>query len=515
MPTYRKPAEAIVVSIPAPVGGWNARDGIANMDPADAVLMENWFPGTTSVQMRWGYTSYSSSISGQVESLMIWNGPSSSKMFSASASGNIYDSSSTGAVGAASVTSLSNGRFQYINVATTAGSYLIGVNGADKAVIYDGSWHRDGDGAPYDVSGVNTANCINVNLHKNRIWYIQKNTLDAWYMPVSAIGGTATKFSLAGVAMVGGYLVAMATWTMDAGYGMDDMAAFITSEGEVIVYSGTDPASASTWQLVGVYRIGSPIGYRCWLKYAGDLLLITQDGVQPMSGAMQSSRTNPRVSLSDKIQRAVSDAVTIYGGNFGWELCYFAQNNQLYLNVPIQSYFNQQQYVMNTITRNWCNFTGWQFNTFAIFNDELYAGGNGFVAKAWDSQQDNGTDINGTCLQAFNYFGSRGQQKEFTAIRPTFQTNGSPDIFGNINVNYDVSDASASLQSISPPGGAFWDTAIWDTDLWNPALTATYAWQGANGVGYCGAPRIKATVSAGEFLSWASTDVVFRKGAIL
>ena len=508
-----KPHESIVASIPAPTGGWNARDSIADMPPTDAVQMDNWFPGTTSVSMRFGYESYATGLGAQVESLLVWNGPSSSKMFGA-ASQNIYDISVTVAVGAADLNGLSNARWQYINVSTTAGNYLIGVNGSDKAIIYNGTWHRDGDGAPYDVTGVDTADCIQINLHKNRIWFVEEGTLTGWYMPTSAIGGAATAFRLNGVAQFGGYLVAMATWTIDAGYGVDDMAVFITSQGEVIVYAGTDPASAATWQLVGVWHIGDPIGRRCFMKYAGDLLIITQDGVQPMSGALQSSRLNPKVSLTDKIQNAVSDAVAVVGSQFGWELCHLPEFNQLYLNVPI-SLGAQQQYVMNTITKQWCNFTGWLANCFAILNDELYFGGAGLVAKAWETSQDNGTDVTGTTLQAFNYFRNRSQQKQFTMIRPTFQTNASPMVFGGVNVDYDTADNSASLQAISPGGAAVWDTAVWDAAFWAPDVSPALAWQGAQGIGYCGAPRIKATVSAGQRLQWASTDVVFRKGGIL
>ena len=337
MVAKRKPAESVVMSLPAPVGGWNARDSLANMDPSDAVQLENWFPGTSNVNMRYGYTNHTTGITGQqVESLMVWNGPTSSAMIAATNGGKMYTVTAPGAVGAAALTGLTNGRWQYENMSTTGGSYLVAVNGSDKAVIYNGTYHRDGDGAPYDVTGVNTANCINVNLHKNRLWFVQKDTLDAWYMPTSAIGGAATKFSLNAIAQKGGSLIAMYTWTIDAGYGVDDNAVFVTSEGEVIVYAGTDPASAATWALIGVWQIGTPVGYRPGMKYAGDLLLITQDGVVPMSGALQSSRLNPRVSLTDKIQWAMSMAVDAYGGNFGWELIYFAQQNQLYLNVPVQ-----------------------------------------------------------------------------------------------------------------------------------------------------------------------------------
>ena len=501
-------------SLPAPLGGWNARDSLANMAAEDAVMLDNWFPATTSLNVRYGYSNHVTGITGQqVESLMVWNGPSSSAMIAATNAGNMYMATSAGAVGAVQVSGLTNGRWQYVNVATTTSAYLIAVNGADKAVIYNGTFHRDGDGAPYDITGVDSATCININLHKNRVWLIEESSLNAWYLPTSAIGGAATAFRLNGIAQLGGSLVAMYTWTIDAGYGVDDMAVFITTEGEVIVYAGTDPASAATWQLVGVWHLGTPIGVRCGLKYAGDLLIITQDGVQPLSAALQSSRLNPKVSLTDKIQYAMSQAVTLYGANFGWELVYFAQQNQLYLNVPVLASASQNQYVMNTITKNWTKFTGWEANCWAILNDDLYFGGAGVVAKAWDTLADAGTDIDATAIQAFNYLGNRSQQKQFTMIRPTFFQTGTVSAFGGVNVDFDQADISTSLETVTP-SGALWDTAVWDTDLWAPEFMTTLVWQGANGIGYCCAPRIKATVN-GVQLQWAASDIVFRRGGIL
>jgi hypothetical protein len=199
--------------------------------------------------------------------------------------------------------------------------------------------------------------------------------------------------------------MAMGTWTIDAGYGVDDLAVFVTSNGEVIVYKGTDPSSAATWSLVGVWQLASPISRRCFLKYSGDLLLLTLDGVEPLSGALQSSRTNPRVALSDKIQSAISDATTLYGSTFGWQMIHYPKAGFLLVNVPV-SVGQQQQYVMNTITKAWANFTGWAANCWELLNDNLYFGGNTVVRKAWDTYADNMQPITGECKQAFSYFGS-------------------------------------------------------------------------------------------------------------
>lgn len=506
--------ESSVVSLPAPVGGWNARDSIANMDPKDAVMLENWFPGTTSVQLRYGFSNHATGMTGEkIESLLVWNGPSSSAMFAATDAGYLYTVTTAGAVGAANVTGLTNGRWQAVNVSTSAGNYLMAVNGADKAIVYSGSFNRDGDGAPYNITGVDSATCTQINLHKNRVWLIEQNSLSAWYLPTGAIGGAATEFALNGVARLGGYLLAMATWTMDAGYGVDDMAVFLTSEGEIIVYAGTDPASAATWQLVGNWEVGAPIGTRCFTKFAGDVLVITRDGVAPLSGLLQSSRTTPRVQLSDKIQNAVADAVANWNASFGWELVAFPAQNQLYLNVPANSGADCEQYVMNVITKNWCKFTGYQAYCWAVFNDELYFGSDAVVCQAWDTNADNSADITGTAIQAFNYFGKMSAQKQFTMIRPTLFVNGTVDAWGGVNTDFDTQDTSATLQSITP-NAARWDSAVWDTDLWVSDLVPVRVWQGARGIGYNAAPRLKCTVN-GERVQWVATDIVFREGAIL
>ena len=340
------------VSVAAPIGGWNARDSLGAMDPLDAVTLTNFWPGTNSVILRNGYTKYATGITGVVQSLFAYSSGTSNKLF-AVAIDSIYDVTAGGAVGAASVTSLTNAKFQYINITTTGGSYLMCVNGADKLRTFDGtSWHIDGDGAPYDITGVDTANCANITLFKNRVWLVENNSLKAWYLPINSIGGAATSLDMTSLVQLGGYIMAGMTWTLDAGYGVDDYLAFITSNGEVVVWRLTDPTTPSGISMTGLWQIGAPIGRRCWIKYGGDLLLITQDGVMPMSGSLQSSRLDPRVSITNKIQFAVSQAVSSYGQNFGWNLLYYPKENQLYLNVPIAS-GQEQQYVMNTITKSW------------------------------------------------------------------------------------------------------------------------------------------------------------------
>ena len=501
------------VSLPAPVGGWNARDSLAAMKPEDAVVMDNWFPLTTECQLRKGYTNHVTGISGQVESLMVYSAGTTEKLF-AVAGGSFYDASAAGAVGAAVASGKSNSRWQYTNVATPGGSFLYTANGVDKPMVYDGATWTQVDGASTPaITGVTTTTLNSPIVFKNRVWFIGKNTLKTWYLPVLSIGGAANAIDVSSVAQRGGRIIAHATWTIDAGTGVDDYYVIVTSNGEVIVYQGTDPSSATTWALKGVWALGAPVGERCLYKFAGDLFYISQDGLVPMGGALQSSRVNPRVAVTDKIQFAISSAVSNYSTNFGWEILYYAKENMLFLNVPVSEGTQQEQYVMNTISKCWGRFTGWNANCWELFGDEPYYGGNGFIGRAWNGYVDDTSNINGTCIQAFSTYGNPGNLKRWTMIRPIIRASGRPALLGSINTDFNLTMNTTPF-TFTPVGYGGWDLSLWDVPSWAGEFDIYQDWQGTSGVGYYGALQMR-VASSGIDVRWVSTDVVFESGAIL
>ena len=87
----RSTPKSQVVSIAAPVKGWNARDALGNMDPLDAVTLQNFWPGTNSVILRNGYSQHVTGITGQVETLMTYSGGATNTLFAA-ATTKIYKS---------------------------------------------------------------------------------------------------------------------------------------------------------------------------------------------------------------------------------------------------------------------------------------------------------------------------------------------------------------------------------------------------------------------------------------
>ena len=77
-------------SVPAPIGGWNARDPEAAMMQTDALWLENWFPGTADVTIRKGADYHQTGLGAQVNSLMAYSSPTGQKLFAAVGTG-VYD----------------------------------------------------------------------------------------------------------------------------------------------------------------------------------------------------------------------------------------------------------------------------------------------------------------------------------------------------------------------------------------------------------------------------------------
>jgi len=582
---------AKTASLASPIGGWNARDSLAEMQPLDAVTLVNFFPTPTDVTLRKGYTKSSIGISGNVETLMNYANLNGSNTLFAIANGVIYNASTSTATSV--FTGLSNSKFQHCMISTAGGQFLIAVNGVDPAIIYDGTrWYkmadtttaqtittitRGGTGnltatlttavdhglvtgnrvtisgatesnyngtyfvtvtsptvftytmatAPtanativgsysvLGIDGISSSSFVNIYMCQDRLFFVEKDSLSYWYLNVESIGGTASEFPLGSIARSGGFLQSMGTWTLDAGYGVDDLSAFVTSMGEVIVYKGTNPSDASAWSLVGVWQMGQTFARRCFFKFGGDLLLLTQDGLVPMSAALQSSRLDPRVNLTDKIYFAITQAANTYYAQFGWQINFFASQNMLILNIP--NGIGHDQYVMHTITKSWAKFTNINAICWEVSGDnKIYFGSNGFVGDFYSSTSDAGENIVATAQQAYSYFDTRGQLKRFTLVRPILQTdNGLPTVLCGISTDFDtvpLTNQIAFNPSILDVG--VWDTAVWDDANWGGTLFVTKFWQGVNGLGFAGSVNINVASQGIEF-HWASTDYVMEAGGVL
>lgn len=505
---------AVTLSVSSPTGGWNARDSLSMMKETDAVSLDNFFCTPYDVKIRDGYSEYATGMTGNVNTLASYSPPSGNSKLFAAVGADIFDVTTAGAVGAAVVTGQTSDRWQHTNFGTAGGNFLYMVNGADKPQLYDGTtWTAIDAASTPAITGVTTTSLVHVCEAKSRLWFIERSSMKVWYLPVLSVGGAASAFDLSSQFNKGGYLMAMGTWSLDAGYGMDDYVVFVTSEGQVAVYKGTDPASAATWGKIGVYDLGAPIGRRCLMKYAGDLTLICRDGLAPLSKSLMSSRVNSQVMLTDKIQDVTSGYIGLYSANFGWEAALFPQEDMLLVNVPVSTTVSYQL-VMNTISGAWSRFIGWNAACFELHESELFFGGDGVVCKAWDTTADNGENINFEAQQSFKYVSRTGQNVQVKMLRPIISTDGSPSVLLGVNTDFDTT-APTGIPSFTPNTAAVWDLATWDGGFtWGGELQIKRDWQTAFGFGYCISAHMKGTIRNCS-MHWAATDYLLQGGGVV
>ena len=500
--------------LPAPTGGWNTRDSLAEMDPLDAPLLNNWFPREGQCQLRGGSSEWATGMSGTVKTLMQYQAAVAAGVgeFFAVTDAGIYDISITGAVGAV-VQALTNGYFNSINITNSAGTaFLWGCNGTDAPVHYNGSaW------AAPSITGVTAANLIYPTLFKHRIFVVEKDTMNVWYLPVDSVAGAAGKLPYGSFFRRGGYVMSISNWTLDSGLGPDDLFATVSSEGELAIFSGTDPSSADTWAIVGVWNVGRPIGRRCFKMLGADVVLLTENGAFPLSRLLKSGNINFATALSNKIQPSFTDAVREVGlSTPGWEAVNYPKNDALIVNIPMATGVSSRQFVMNTVTGAWCSFTGWEAYCFEVFDEDLYFGGaGGKVFLAWDGESDVGTDIVATSHQAYNYFGTRTQLKLVNLFRVLMSYNAAVEFSWAVSPDF----TTVPLNSLIPRGvtltGELWDQGFWDTFYWAGTSERFKNWKAASHYpGYALALWLQISTKDAS-VAWSGTDFILADGGAM
>lgn len=497
---------ANVATIPAPVGGWNARDALPNMEPTDAIILDNWLPTTAGIVLRPGYTTHATGLGASVETLMTHSAPSGTNTMFGAAGTAIYDVTSAGAVGAAAVSSTGNARWIHTMFATSGGNFLVCANGGTGVRNYSGAaWTTP------TINNVTSANLSFVTSHASRLFFIEKNTLKAWYLPVSSISGDAASLDFGPYCKLGGALAALTSWTRDGGSGSDDVFVAITTRGEVLLYTGSDPSDADFWSLIGVFRIPEPIGSRCVIKIGADVAILTSAGALPLSAILSLTSTGAgQAAATDKIRGAFRSAYIGSGTTFGWQLIEYPKRGILLVNVPDGTKY--RQFAMNIQTGAWARLKDIEAICWGMKGDSIYFGDAAGKVRRWDvDNDDDGAAIIATAMPAFQNLDTP-LRKQVTMARPLYSAIPGTNIPVQVKVDYDTTDAAFTYTTIIAPGSP-WDTSPWDTSPWGAAIGPISVWQGAPGYGQVISPVM--SVSSTSPVTLNQTDLMFHVGGPL
>ena len=266
------------VFLPAPTGTNNSQNKL-ELTPRDALLMTDCAAvdggvkiyeapkarctiSSTSAQPPNGFISYYASGSSSAEFWLV-AGSAAHRIT------NFVDGDGT-ATASVDISGIPTGQYDYVEFNKT----IIMVNGNQGNY----KWNRASAWQVWSASFSGSASAGNIwglNKFKSRVFAWERNDTKFWYSSVDQFLGTFNPFELGGI--INGNLLCVTTLTRDGGAGPDDYIMFISDQGDVAVYAGTDPADANTWSLVGVYKIGKPLARGAHINYASQTVVLCED----------------------------------------------------------------------------------------------------------------------------------------------------------------------------------------------------------------------------------------------
>lgn len=488
----------------APTGGWVSATNLAAAPPGSAFILENFYPTTTGIKMRSGSRKHATAEADEpLESAFSYVGVSADEMFGA-CNGAVYNLTSVAdpeVAPTADITGQTSNYYSALNFTTVAGQYLLIANGTDDIQIYDGtSWSALASGSsPGELNGVDSDTISHLNSYRNRIWGVKSGTQVAYYWPTDSIAGTVGDVSLAGIFRKGGTLLFTATWSLDAGDGLDDKIAFVSTKGEVAIFQG-DPVDSAGWGLVGLYEAAPPLGKNASLKVGGDLLILTEIGLVPLTAVISKDPAALALAAVSRNIQPDWEREARQRRSLPWEIVKWTNRNICYISCPVTADTTITPpicFAVNLETGAWSKVTGWNTRCFVLNGEQVYFGTNdGTLVQADITGADEGEIIYYQYVGHMDHLGQIGRYKTVMQARAIFRTSNE------FNPKVDVSTNYATYQATYPSAAGIttspgeWDVGLWDVALWDGAslfYSAETRWVSIGKSGFAHAPVVLIT----------------------
>ena len=609
--------EATEVPFPAPIRGIVETRPASQADPLGAEVIENWIPTQRGLRVRGGRERVAS-VSDPIRALFSYRSGAGNRLLAASES-RIFDvtTPATSAIGEidnalvwgrrrwgqaiwgadaiALLDGLTSGDWATQQIGTSGGDFLVGVNGQNAAILYDGTnlnpltdtaineISYDRMTAPFRVgeilagqtsgasavilatvratgatgtakigavsngpfqageiltsvsgfafavgsesaasaitlTGVATSDLSHVWLYQNRLFFVQKDSLTAWYLPAGSVGGAALDLSLAGVFRKGGSLLFGGSWSTDSGENLNDLCVFVSDQGEVAVYSGIDPADSSNWSLQGRYDLGGmPIGKLGHFSVGGDFMIATDDGIVPLSSVVRRDPSELSLdAITRDIKRTWKDEVRLTEGG---QLVKWTEENMLLSAFPSST----RMLTANLQTGAWATQSGWGANCAAVHNGQGFIGrDDGIVYRIDRVGTDSGEAFTARLCPAFATLNAPSNYKRVTAARATWFSDDDYVPKLGVATDYNAEFATAPNAAPSSAASLVWGSGAWGQKLWSsgprePRTGKVDLWSSVAGSGHAVAPTLQVTSGGTTRLSLEliQIDVMVEGGGVM
>jgi len=513
-------------TIPAPLRGLVESENLAYMQPGAAVVCDNWAPTLRGTKIRGGSVRWCdlhsldttvppipSDLRKPVVSAFEYESGNIRRMFagqdaklfdvtfagaptlvkSGQTSGNYCASQMAVPTGAGAVT-------DYMLVLNEGGDYPLRYDGTSWTTLNAGQIHYDGTPATSVAAG---HNLTYVWKYRNRWFFIEGGTMNAYYLGINSIQGQLLMIPLSGAATKGGKLLFGATWSVDAGDGIDDKCVFVTDLGEVLIFTGSNPSDPANWRQEGRYQIGKPMGMNAHASLGGDLLIATVDGLTPLSASISKDSAQLELAMLTKNIRSTWRREALTKNDRPWSLERWDEYGAMFVAWPGGARNNRYCGLVNTATMAWARFT-WPATCFARLRGDMFFGTmDGLIMQADRTGTDDGVPYVCTLVGGWEMFQSPPNTVVWHQARATFSSRSGETFIPQITActDYVVTVPQPPPPGLDPGTSDVWDQGLWDRAKWDQeaprsgSAVKSTGWVSVGMTGYSHAPVVQVTIA--------------------
>jgi hypothetical protein len=363
--------------------------------------------------------------------------------------------------------------------------------------------------APVTAPWINVNNFQIVVSHQNRLFFADNTNLAVYYLPIQTKSGEVKHLPLNAVFRRGGSIRAMYTWTVDGGAGMDDMLVLFSTNGECVIYKGTDPAV--DFSLVGIFRFDSPLSKHSVAQYGGELYVLISTGLVPLSTMLRAETDHLGQSERNVTSMFLKEAIH-YRTDLGWQAFLNPSTGRMFCNIPQGAPNRYRQFIRHMPKAVWSTFENIPSRCWGWLDPNVYFGDDkGNVYEMHPRYlNDAGQPIVVDVVMAWDNFKTPAF-KQFKAVKTYMTSNGDVHPTIDIMTNFNFAAGNNTPDISDTATGAQWDVTAWDTTPWASGEKAVLLWNGVSAKGQFGAVRLTARINSStlEINAW---DVVFEAG---
>jgi len=508
------------ITIPAPVRGIVQAENEAFMQPGGANVQTNWATTMKGVKLRGGCIRWCElPETTPIISAFEYSDGNAQRMYAANAT-KLYDVTTgiatmikdgQGSGNYFSAQMNNNSGDNFMIVGNDAGDFLLRTRDGLAFFLLSGVIGAAGDGVPnitYDPAKLPAGVPQGTGLvyswkYRNRLYFIQESSMNAWYLPLDAVGGVLQPIYLAGAATKGGKLLFGASWSIDAGDGIDDKCVFVTDLGELLIFTGSNPSDAANWRQEGRYQIGPPLGMNAHMLLGGDLLIATVDGIVPVSQAIQKDSGALTLALLTRNIKPLWRGEVDDKREWPWTMKRWDEYGGIFVATPGGTTPSTKHcLVANNETGAWFVYT-WDVTCLIRMRGDMFFGTQtGIVMQADRTGYDDGLPYTATLVGGWETFQSGAARVTWHQARAVFASRFAEPFQPQLAAAVDY---LITIPPPPPPGldpgvldvwdEGLWDDALWDTPAAGKAPIRNTMWVSIGMSGFAHAPIVQVQVA--------------------